>query len=98
MTPEQTKLLEPGQWLHTHQERNADGSFLRARVNGKPKIWKTRPNEVRVPMKWGLKIGFYIDQDNCSDWHMGDGIMCAGEHEEDTVERNRKHYSRRWNR
>ena len=48
--------------------KNADGSPLRARVNGKVKVWKTRPAEFQLPMKHGLKECFYISQDNADEW------------------------------
>ena len=40
--------------------KNADGSPLRGRVNGKCKTWKTRPDDFRLPMKHGLYDYFYI--------------------------------------
>ena len=30
----------------------------RAKVNGKPKVWKSRPDDVRVPLKYGLYTYF----------------------------------------
>lgn len=56
-------------------KNNADGTPVRARSNGKLKLWKTRPSEWRLPMKYGLKECFYlgrsehvhIDQDP-DDW------------------------------
>jgi hypothetical protein len=40
--------------------KNADGTPLRARVNGKCLTWKTRPEEFRLPVKHGLKDYFYL--------------------------------------
>ena len=40
----------------------------RARVNGKCKTWKTRPDHFKIPMKFGLYDCFYITQDNCQHW------------------------------
>src|ERR1039457_2239385 len=48
--------------------RNADGSALRARANGRVKLWKTRPLEFRIPVKYGLKQCFYIDNNNAHQW------------------------------
>ena len=48
---------------------NADGTPLRARRNGKTKVWKTRPNEFRIPAKHGLYDYFAIDQDNAPYWN-----------------------------
>ena len=49
---------------------NADGSPLRARVNGKVKTWKRDANRVQVPMKHGLYNCFYIDADNMAYWNL----------------------------
>jgi hypothetical protein len=40
--------------------KNHDGTPLRARVNGKCKVWKRRPGDFELPMKHGLKRCFYI--------------------------------------
>lgn len=52
--------------------RNADGSAVRARVNGRCKVWKTRPNEYRLPVKYGLRHCFYITHDNGAEWLLND--------------------------
>jgi len=49
--------------------KNADGSPVRCRVNGVCKVWKTRPDEFRLPVKHGLKQCFYIEQDNANEWY-----------------------------
>ena len=51
---EQAKALKPGQLLFHTTNTRADGSPERWRVNGKVRTWKTRPDEVRVPLKHGL--------------------------------------------
>lgn len=48
--------------------KNSDKSPLRARRNGKTKTWKTRPDEFKIPAKYGLYNYFYIDHTNCQDW------------------------------
>ncbi len=48
--------------------RNADGSAVRARVNGRCKTWKTRPAEFRLPVKYGLRDCFYITETNADEW------------------------------
>lgn len=48
--------------------RNADGSAVRCRANGKCKTWKTRPDDFRLPVKYGLKECFYITPRNAADW------------------------------
>jgi len=37
------------------------GRYWRLRRNGATKLWKTRPNEFRIPVKAGLKACGYID-------------------------------------
>ncbi len=55
ITLEQAKQLKPGTILHHNINRNADGTCQRWRVNGIPQTWKTQPDRVRVPVKYGLK-------------------------------------------
>lgn len=54
--------------FHHTTLKNADGTAVRCRVNGACKVWKTRPNEFRLPVKYGLKYCFYIDDGNCGEW------------------------------
>ena len=54
VTLQEAKNLSYGDMLHHTINKNADGTPQRWRVNGKPKTWKTRPNEVKVPLKYGL--------------------------------------------
>ena len=48
--------------------RNADGSPIRARRSGKTQLWKTRPDDFKQPVKYGLKQSFYITPQNIGDW------------------------------
>lgn len=48
--------------------RNSDGSPVRCRVNGKVKLWKTRPTEFILPVKYGLRECFYINRVNAAEW------------------------------
>ena len=48
--------------------RNADGSPIRARRSGKTQVWKTRPDDFKQPVKYGLKQSFYITPQNIGDW------------------------------
>ena len=48
--------------------RNADGSPIRARRSGKTQVWKTRPDDFKQPVKYGLKQSFYITPGNIGDW------------------------------
>lgn len=48
--------------------KNADGTAKRFRRNGANKLWKTRPNEFRIPVKYGMNGYYYIDQNNFSEF------------------------------
>ena len=39
------------------------------RRNGVTRYWKTRPDEFKVPIKYGLKNCAYLDQSNASYFH-----------------------------
>ena len=41
-------------------------------MNGKPKTWKTRPDEVRVLVKWGLYRYDYVTESEL-------GLVCLSE-------------------
>ena len=60
ITLEQAKSLCHGDTLYHVINKNADGTPQRWRVSGKPKTWKTRPDEVKVPVKHGLYSNDYI--------------------------------------
>lgn len=66
---ENVEELKPRKILHHITSKNADGTPLRGRVNGKVILWKTRPLEFRVPMKYGLKTCFYITEGNAKEWY-----------------------------
>lgn len=70
VTLAQAKKLRYRQVLYHRRWTNADGSAERWRVNGRPKTWKTRPNEVRVPIKRGLFEFGYLTQDNLKDFSL----------------------------
>lgn len=68
ITKQQATTLTQGTILEHVSVKNADGTPARARVNGQCKVWKTKPNEFKLPVKHGLKQCFYITQDNASEW------------------------------
>lgn len=74
ITLEQAKRLKRGTVLYHVANRNADGTPQRWRVNGAVKTWKTRPNEVRVPVKNGLRNCDYLTEHYLND-------VCLGEDE-----------------
>ena len=40
----------------------------RVRRNGRTHTWKTRPEEFKMPYKWGLYEHGYIDHYNADEW------------------------------
>jgi hypothetical protein len=56
------------QEFHHKTLRNSDKTPVRCRVNGKCRTWKTRPDEFELPVKYGLKECFYINQRNADEW------------------------------
>jgi hypothetical protein len=55
ITLEEAKRLQHGTILYYTKACNADGTPQRYRVAGTPKTWKTMPEKVEVPLKYGLK-------------------------------------------
>lgn len=69
ITKEYAMQLVPGNTLcHVTQQYKGGMGAIRCRVNGKCKTWKTRPNDFRLPVKYGLRECFYITPDNAADW------------------------------
>jgi hypothetical protein len=54
MTLEQAKRLAAGSYVHHVTKKNADGTPMRAKVTS-VKTWKTRPDEILVNVKHGLR-------------------------------------------
>ena len=72
ITLEQAKSLAYRQTLYHDTHRNADGTAQRWRVNGKVKTWKTRPNDIQIPLKHGLYSYGYLTQDDLDLVHLSD--------------------------
>jgi hypothetical protein len=61
--------LSVGTILYHQISRNADGSPIRCKVNGKIKVWKSYPNDFEIPAKYGFKPEyFYITQKTKDEW------------------------------
>ena len=54
----------------TLKNKDKQQTPLKVRRNGKTQTWKTRPNEFKVPVKYGLYEYAYITQDNCNEWQI----------------------------
>lgn len=50
----------------------------RWRANGACKVWKTRPDEFRLPVKYGLRDYSYITELNADEFHLAS--ECSFEH------------------
>lgn len=50
----------------------AHGRYWQVRRNGATKLWKTRPNEYRIPIKAGLKVYGYIEPTNLTGFWLMD--------------------------
>lgn len=61
---ERAKTLTHGEILYHIENRNADGSPQRWKVNGKPKTWKRSPERVSVPLKHGLYSYGYLTEND----------------------------------
>ena len=72
MNIEQVKALRHGTEIYHKTATNADGSAIRARVNGAFKQPARTPDAWRRPMKYGLYQCFDIDASNVDDWTMTD--------------------------
>lgn len=56
--------------FHHVSQVNADKTPLRVRRTGKTQTWKTRPNEFKVPVKYGLYQSGYITHENAHEWEV----------------------------
>lgn len=80
MNLEQAKTLRPGDKIHyvgnglcTKRIGPRGGVTVKVtefRVNGQPQTWKSRPDRVRVPVKFGLKYHGNITEENLEYWHL----------------------------
>lgn len=68
MTKEEAIAALHRDTLHHKTLKASDGEPVRCRVNGQCKTWKTRQDEFKLPVKYGLFQCFYITQDNANEW------------------------------
>ncbi len=69
MTLDQVKALTYRQEVHSDNQVN-HGTCERWRVNGAVQTWKTRPDDVRVPVKHELRDYTNITKLNMSFYHL----------------------------
>lgn len=80
MNIKQAQALIPGDRVHYTGRQDCQRivgprggitiKIIECRVSGAPKLWKTRPYEVRVPVKYGMYENSYITQENLNEWHL----------------------------
>lgn len=79
LTKELVVTLPIGTILYHRDHRNSDGTPCRGRINGRPHLWKTRPDDFKLPMKHGFKMCFYIYPKNADEWFtVEDEAILAG--------------------
>jgi hypothetical protein len=79
ITIEQAKALEYRETIHSNNQRNADGTCQRWRVNGRLKTWKRTPNQFQLPVKHGLYAYGYVTQETAYAVHLpGEMEGCSG--------------------
>lgn len=72
ITKEQALALKLREEIHSSLNRNRDGTCAKWRVNGQVKTWKTRPEEFRVPVKYGMYTYGYVTDISSDDYHLAD--------------------------
>ena len=80
VTKEQAQTLPLGAELHYTGREDClrkvgprggiKDTVTRVRVSGACKVWKTRPAEFRLPVKYGLYESNAIDERNAEHWHL----------------------------
>jgi hypothetical protein len=68
VTLAQVKKLGYRDELYHKDLKDSKGHSVRARVNGKIQLWKTRPTEFRLPMKHGMYDTFQLTELNVDQW------------------------------
>jgi hypothetical protein len=71
-----TEACNPNNRLFHHVFlKNADKTPLCVRRNGKTQVWKTRPGEFRLPVKYGLRDTFQITNKNAHEWVVARNVI-----------------------
>ena len=71
ITLEQAKNLKWRQEIyHNHYRQNGGKTPETWRVNGQVKTWKTRPNEVKVPIKHSLYSFSYLTHNDLNEFSL----------------------------
>ena len=70
ITKQQAIDADIGHVFHHISIKNSSFEPVRCRKNGKVKVWKTRPEEFKMPVKHGLYDHFYITENNAGEWNL----------------------------
>ena len=70
ITLSEAKNLKYGTIIYCISAFNANGTYMRFKVNGKAKTWIKSPNRVSVPIKRGLYEYNYLTEVNISDFSL----------------------------
>lgn len=70
LTKQQAMNLRHGDILHHVKLRGSDQKPLRVRVSGMCQTWKTRPQEWRLPVKYGLYVNGTVTHLNACLWRL----------------------------
>jgi len=68
MTLTEAKALRQGDIIYHIENKNADGSQQKWKVNGMTKLWKRSPERILIPLKHGLWNYAYLTEDNLCDF------------------------------
>lgn len=55
---------------YLHETYSRSKQLKRVRVSGKCKTWKTRPDEFKLPVKYGMYESLYITERNAADYQL----------------------------
>jgi hypothetical protein len=59
---------------HVSMTQASGTQCMRVRRNGATQTWKTRPDEFRIPVKWGLKVYYQIFDTEAAEWNVADEL------------------------
>jgi hypothetical protein len=70
ITKEQAMTAREFNFKISNRSNKHFGEERHCRRNGATKTWKTRPNEFKVPVKYGLYEYFYITHENADQFEV----------------------------
>ena len=70
VTKAELEEMRGGGYLYHNTKTDSIGEPLKARLNGKMQIWKTRPHDFRQSAKYGLYQYFDITHENAYEWKL----------------------------